>query len=501
MDSQVDLHALVQAAGDAIIVADSEGRIVLWNPAAERLFGFASAEAIGGNVDRIVPPAKRDEARSILARIRAGERVDHLETVRLRRDGTAVAVSLTVSPVLSSDGAIAGASMIARDVTAELEVREQFRLAVEANPSAILVTDAAGTILMVNAQAEETFGYDRAALLGETLETLLPEPLRALHAEHRLEYTRRPAPRAMGAGREIAALRADGVQIPVEVGLSPFTTAQGIRVMATVVDVRERRRAAEEHASYNRRLEKSNADLEQFAYVVSHDLKSPLRGIASVASWLAEDFKDVATPDALENVALMLERTRRLESLIDGILAYSRVGKQSVERTTVDTFALVEDVVAAIDPPPEIQIRIDGALPRVTYDETQLRQVFQNLIQNAVQHLDRPHGTITIECERAADAWCFLVSDDGVGIPPAHREIVFRLFQTLKPRDASRSTGLGLSLARQIVCANGGTIGIETAALGGAAFRFTVPDVPPDAAPESAQEGSHRWTEKPRSSS
>jgi light-regulated signal transduction histidine kinase (bacteriophytochrome) len=256
-----------------------------------------------------------------------------------------------------------------------------------------------------------------------------------------------------------------------------LTTARGPLVLASIVDITERNIVAKRLDDYARMLERSNDELQHFAYVVSHDLKAPLRGIAAVAEWLEQDFGHVVDDDARQSIALMRERIERMTRLVDGILRYSSVGSSETNRVEVDCDDLVADIVASLAVPPGISVAVAPDLPHVVYDETQLRQVFQNLIGNAVQHLGRERGAVMVACRREGDMWRFAVVDDGVGIAAQRREHVFKLFERLG-RDRALGAGVGLPIAKRIVERNGGTIGIAQPGAAGCEFHFTVPITP-----------------------
>jgi PAS domain S-box-containing protein len=378
--------------------------------------------------------------------------------------------------VYDERGTIVGVSTIARDMRRQRLAENRFRTTLEACPSGIVSVDEAGIVRLVNVETERMFGYAREELVGHSVETLVPGQFRADHAAHRDRYRSAPERRAMGVGRELFARRKDGTEFPVEIALSPYPAENGgTNVLAVVVDITERKAAEHGLAQYAERLKASNDELQQFAYVVSHDLKAPLRGIAAVAEWLAEDFRDVMSEDTKDNIGLMLERTSRMNRLIEGILEYSRVGSEEVVHDALDTAALIEDVIASVVTPDGVSIRVAGTLPNVVYGETQLRQVLQNLIQNALQHIERSDGTIVISCDDEGAFWRFHVRDDGVGIPERHMERIFGLFQTLKSKDEVHSTGVGLSIVKRIVERNGGRVTVASPPTGGADFSFTVP--------------------------
>jgi len=228
-------------------------------------------------------------------------------------------------------------------------------------------------------------------------------------------------------------------------------------------------------ALVNAELRRSNQELEKFAYVVSHDLKAPLRAISSLAGWIAEDYTSVLDDEGRENLGLMVSRVRRMNDLIDGILRYSRAGRQMGIPEPVDSGQLARDVIDLLAPPDNIAVRIDGTLPTVMYDRTQLEQVLQNLIGNGIQHMDKAKGEVVVSCHEYGRFWEFRVRDNGPGIPEKHFDRVFELFQTLKPRDELEATGVGLAVAKRIVERHGGSIRIEPTDGGGSQFNFTVP--------------------------
>jgi signal transduction histidine kinase len=223
-------------------------------------------------------------------------------------------------------------------------------------------------------------------------------------------------------------------------------------------------------------LERTNRELDEFAHVVSHDLKAPLRGIISLSTWIAEDCADLLPKESQEHLQLLAQRTRRMSELIDGILRYSRAGRARSPAEPVDVGELVRDVVDSLASPPSIHVRVRTPLPIVHYDRTQLRQVFQNLLANAIQHLGRPTGEVVVSCREEPGAFEFSVSDDGVGIEQRHFERIFRIFQSLDP--AAPTAGIGLAIVKKIVEKNGGSVGVNSPPGAGARFRFSVLKAP-----------------------
>ena len=224
-------------------------------------------------------------------------------------------------------------------------------------------------------------------------------------------------------------------------------------------------------------LMQSNQELASFAYVVSHDLKAPLRGIASLSEWLEEDLQDKLEDDQVMQMQLLRERVQRMDALINGLLDYSRIGRIRNLDVPVDVNRLLVRVVDSISPPEWMQINVAPGMPKLQTDELHLNQVFQNLIGNAVNHHPGPEGLIEISCQEEGGFWKFVIRDDGAGIVPRHHVRIFQIFQSLQRNADVDSTGIGLALVRKIVEEHGGEVGVESEGIPGqgAAFYFTWP--------------------------
>lgn len=252
-------------------------------------------------------------------------------------------------------------------------------------------------------------------------------------------------------------------------------TTGTVTVFGAISDISQSKYYEEVREALLADLKKANAELADFAYIVSHDLKAPLRAISSLAGWLAEDYADKIDDQGREQIGLLLKRTKRMHNLIEGILAYSRLGRIKPVLQAVDSRDAVRQVIEALDPPQSIPVRIDGHLPLVVYDRTHLEQLIQNLCSNAIKHMGKPAGSVAISCAERDKDWEFCVRDDGVGIEPTHFDRIFKIFQTLKPRDEVESTGIGLTIVKKTVELYGGKVRVESEPGRGSAFFFTVP--------------------------
>jgi len=336
-----------------------------------------------------------------------------------------------------------------RDASGRAE--DRFARVVETSPIALVLAAATGRIELVNRQAERLFGYDRADLLGKSVEFLMPK-----------------------RGREPIGRRKDGTEIPLEIGLNPVDIDGEPMVLASIVDITARREVEREWEEQRLELLRSNADLEEFAYLASHDLKAPLRGIANLVQWIGDDTAATANPETLENLTLLRNRVTRLQMLLDGLLAYSRVGRKHAAVEDVDVAVMVDDIVAMLTPPPGLVVAREGAMPMIRTHRAPLRVVLENLIGNALKHHDRTEGRITVAMRRVDGMVEFRVGDDGPGISPWFHDRIFMIFETLASREDVESSGIGLAVVKKKVEGHGGRIHVESAPPArGSTFVFT----------------------------
>ena len=222
-------------------------------------------------------------------------------------------------------------------------------------------------------------------------------------------------------------------------------------------------------------LESRNQELDQFAYVASHDLKAPLRAISSLASWIEEDIGDALPPENKEQLDLLRSRVSRMEGLINGLLTYSRVGRLTHSKQEVDVQKMLTDIVGYLITSDSIKVDIAAGMPTIRTQRALLSQVFTNIISNAIRHRDKKTGHIRISARKLTDSYEFAISDDGPGIEPSYHEKIFTIFQTLKPRDEHENIGIGLSIVRKILKEVGGSITVDSDLGKGTTFRFVWP--------------------------
>jgi len=394
----------------------------------------------------------------------------------LRKDGTEVPIVIGLTPIRTSTGTMVLSAIV--DISERKQAEEQFRMAVESSPNAMVMIDESGLIVLINQETERLFGYARGELMGKPIEILVPARYRPNHPRQRAEFMANPEKRAMGAGRDLYGVRKDGTEVPVEIGLTPIQTPRGAFVLSAIVDITERRRAEDQLAQQTRELERSNQQLEQFAYAASHDLQEPLRMVASYTQLLAKNYGEKLDQEATTYLNFARDGAVRMQGLIQALLAYSRVGTRGGDLVDFDAgeaFDLaLENLRFALEESRAEIVR--GDLPRVLGDRNQLAEAFQNLIGNAIKFSGLHGARIEISAKREGDMWVFSVADNGIGIDAQYFDRIFEVFQRLHTRDEYPGTGIGLAICKRIIERFGGRIWVTSTLGVGTIFHFTIPD-------------------------
>ncbi len=393
-------------------------------------------------------------------------------------------------PLIDDDGACRQLLVVATDITERKHTEEQrmesfslLEAALESMADGFLVVDGCGKVKEYNRQFQDLWclpdgvldSHDEEAALALAM-PLLRDPdtvlkrIRELYAHREQE------------GHDIIEFKDGRV---VEYYSRPQRMGDEIvgRVW-TVRDITEKYTAEQKQAALLRKVAQINEELTHFAYVVSHDLKAPLRGIKLITEWLCADYSDKLGDDAKEQLDLLQSRVARMHNLIDGILQYSRIGRVQQEREDVDLSQLIPVLIDGIAPPEHVRVIVEPGLPVVVCEKTRISQVFQNLLSNAVKFMDKPAGEIRVGCVEDGEFWRFSVSDNGPGIEQKYFDRIFHLFQTLASRDEFESTGIGLALVKKIVEMYGGRVWIESQVGQGSTFLFTLPRSREAVAPE-----------------
>jgi len=382
--------------------------------------------------------------------------------------------------------ALARLPVAIRRALKEKELREQhklaeelFRRAVEASPSGILMTDKSGLIILANAKTERLFGYKCEEMLGQSIEMLVPGRVREVHREHRAAYQDTPAKRELGHSRDLACLHKDGNEFPAEIGLNPVQTSIGLQTLIAVVDITARKEAERAAANYTHELQRSNVELEQFAYIAAHDLQEPLRMVASYTELLRERYQGKLDDRADKYIGYAVDGAQRMQRLLNDLLEYSRVGSRAKALQATDAESVLSAVLRGLQKAVEANqaVIVREKLPMVLADEVQLGQVLQNLIGNALKFHGEHAPRIRVRAEVAEKMVRFAVADNGIGMEKESSGRIFQMFQRLHTREEYEGSGIGLAIAKKIVERHGGTIWFDSVPGEGTTFYFTIPAV------------------------
>jgi PAS domain S-box-containing protein len=477
-------RGLLEAAPDGMVVVNEAGEIVLLNAQAEKHFGYRRDELLGQDVKNIIPEGfaerliadgTRTAADALAQQIGTG-----IELIGRRKDESEFPIEIMLSPLESAEGILVTAAI--RDITVRKDAERhlaqmegRYRGLLEAAPDGMVVVNQRGEIVLLNARAEKQFRYWRDELIGQKVKSIIPEGF----AERLIADGTRTAAEALaqqiGTGIELTGRRKDGSEFPIEIMLSPLESAGEVLVTAAIRDITVRKEADANLVEKIEELNRSNEELEQFAYVASHDLQEPLRMVASYTQLLSKRYKGKLDSDADEFIAFAVDGANRMQRLIQDLLTYSRIGKMGFKMLDISSdHALQQALVNLRGAIEESGALVTyGVLPEVRADEVQLVQLFQNLVGNAIKYQGPGVPHIHISAVRnGAPKWIFSVQDDGLGIDSHYFERIFGMFQRLHQRDEFEGTGMGLAICKKIVERHGGNISVESKPGLGSTFHF-----------------------------
>jgi PAS domain S-box-containing protein len=503
--------AIVQSSDDAIISKTLDGIITSWNHSAERIFGYTAEEMIGTNISRIIPPDRLDEESNILSRIKRGERIDHFETKRMTKDGRLLDISLSISPVKNSKGQTIGASKIARDITAhkkaEQQIREseerlresedRLRLAVEVAGLGMWDMDLRTGLITTSPEHRKIFGHSNTELWTRALFMAMVHPADLSSVEDTFQT-------ALQTGKisyEARIIRKDRSERWIRVnGITIYDKKHmPVRILGTVLDITDQKKAKEELEKMvlartsellisNEELEKSNHELEQFAYIASHDLQEPLRKIQTFADMVKDHLHDSETAEKYFDK--INASAKRMSKLINDVLNYSRLTKTSEQFVSTDLNKVLKDVLA------DFELLIEQKQAVITYTDLpvikgiplQIHQLFGNLISNSLKFSENtPQISITSKILTPEEVheharlneekkYVQLVFEDkGIGFEQQYAEQIFIIFQRLNNQRTYSGTGIGLALCKKIVDHHDGIITAKSELDQGAAFTIILP--------------------------
>jgi PAS domain S-box-containing protein len=481
-------RGLLEAAPDAMIVVNQAGGIVLLNLQAEKQFGYRRDELLGQPVTNIIPQgfAERliaDDLRStedaLAQQIGTG-----IELHGRRKDGHDFPIEIMLSPLKSAEGILVTAAI--RDISVRkaaeqhlAQMEGRYRGLLEAAPDAMIVVNQAGLVVLLSLRAEEQFGYRRDELLGQPVTNIIPQGFAERLIADDLRSTEEALAQQIGTGIELQGRRKDGHDFPIEIMLSPLKSPEGILVTAAVRDITQRKNAEGHLLKTVQELKRSNDELQQFAYVASHDLQEPLRMVASYTQLLAKRYKGRLDADADEFIAYAVDGSNRMQGMIQDLLAYSHAGTSNEKSLReISSEGTLKDALTNL----RLSIEESGAvvthdpMPAVITNGGQLTQVFQNLVGNAIKYRGTQPPRVHVSAAMSGDnEWVFSVQDNGLGIEPQYFERIFGLFQRLHGRGEFPGTGIGLAICKKIVEQVGGRMWVESKLALGSTFHFSLP--------------------------
>ena len=463
-------ESILDSAMDAIVTVNEDQRVLFFNEAAARMFQCPASEALGDRLDRFIPARYREVHREhIRAFGRSGvstRNMGDLGTVTgLRADGTEFPIEASVSQV--SVNAKQYFTAILRDVTDRQLAAEELRLVFESSPSGMLMVDEQGIIVLVNSRIEEQFGYARHELLGQPVEMLIPERHRRKHASDRESFLLAPQGRPMGAGRDLFGVRKNGTEFSVEIGIMPIRTTKGMRVLASIVDITERKKL-EERLNQTERL----AELGTLASGMAHEIGTPMNVILGRAENLMRRTDDEATKHTL---GIIISQVERITRLMNQLLTFAR--RRPIERRPTDLKKTIEDALEVIQERltshhVNLEASFAGSLPAVYADSDQISQVLLNLFINAI-HAMPDGGVLRVHVMQKDGALRIIVADSGCGISEKDLPQIFKPFFTTK--EVGKGTGLGLTVVHGIIQDHGGSISVQSKPGEGTAFTIDLP--------------------------
>lgn len=473
----------VRSSSDAIAIEDVDGTHLYHNKAFYNLFNYSISglNASGGFGNLFSDPVL---GRTILSVVKkGGSWTGEVEVKKKKNNGT-VQAYLRINAIKDHGGKTIGSVFIYTDVSqrkkwenALVASEERFRKVIASISDHIYMTNYSADGIPANAyispNVEKLTGYPHSRFLEDwsfwAKQLIISEDQAA--AGSQVENFKK----GFDSQTEYRIKKADGETIWVRDSGRVEKQNDNITVYGVISDISANKYQEEIKESLMQELKKANQELAEFAYIVSHDLKAPLRAISSLAQWLGEDYKDALDKDGKEKIDLLLGRAKRMHNLIEGVLAYSRLGRMKPTMHQVNSHEETRQIIDSLSPPVHINIVIQDRLPLIVYDRIHFNQIMQNLISNAIKYNDKENGLIKISCDEGEDCWEYCVSDNGMGIEEQHFGRIFKIFQSLKARDEFESTGIGLTIVKKIVEYYNGRIRLISRPREGSQFFFTIP--------------------------
>ncbi len=483
------LASLVESAEECIVGKTLDGVISTWNRGAEKLFGYSASEAVGRNISIIIPPDKQEEERQIMSRILKGERTDNLETVRVSKGGKRIAVLLTISPIFDEKGKIVGASKIGHDISESKRAEKRLQAAhqfqqnmINHIPDPIFMKDRQHRWIGGNKSFWEFMNGPPEKFIGKSDYEFFPKSEADVFWEKDNKvfnsgevdineefFTDAKGKRHVLSTKKVSFLNEDG---------EPF-------LIGVIRDITDFKQKETQLLKYTEELKRSNQELDDFAYIASHDLKEPLRGMLTQTAFLLEDYQDKLDMEAIRRLRRLIYLSQRMEQLISDLLYFSRLGRTELAVQETDLNEIVAEIRQMMDTflkERHARITIPQPMPRVVCDKLRVAEIFRNLITNAVKYNDKPERLVevgyleSVNTPDGREKGVFYVKDNGIGIAPEFHETIFRIFKRLgNPAVKSEEgTGSGLTFVKKIIERHKGRVWLSSEPGKGSTFYFTL---------------------------
>jgi PAS domain S-box-containing protein len=478
------LAAIVRDSNDAVTVMDLHGKITAWNKGATKMYGWSEQEALLMYIYVLIPTSLHKDVTLMLQQIANGNDVFSMETTRITKDKCKIDVWLTVTPLQDKDGHIVAAAIIERDITKRNQLQANllaseanFRALVESAPDAMLIVNSEGAVELANTQAERLFGYNKGALIGITIEQLMPDRSRHKHKTLRQQFFGKPRVRIMGAGQELFAQTIKGDEFPVEVSLSPIETDSGRVVSASIRDVSERIIIEKSLRDALKRADSALATKARFLATASHDLRQPLHALKLLNRALLSRTTD---PSSQKMLNIQNESLSGMAHLLNSLLNISKLDSGNVgakmshfEVKPVLQRMQAEFELEAVNKGIDLRLKVTGDI--VISDPDLLAQLLQNLMANAIRYTHT--GFIDLSCVTQHEQVLIAVQDSGVGIPEKEIAHIFDEFHQVNrdPQERHGGLGLGLSIVQRIAMLLGIQVSVSSAIGQGSCFSFVLP--------------------------